>query len=91
NYLFSTLYPKLSPAATSRGAGTRNSIISVDSYYSSSSSNNTLYDEEEEIKEIIPMTTICVEQEIHRVAFKTLQQSIDLLKSLPNDEGFVYE
>lgn len=84
NYFVSSiLQPKL---LTSRSAATRNSIISVDSYYSASSIKD-----EEEIKESIPMTTICVEQEIHRVASGILQQCIDLLRSLPTDESFVYE
>jgi hypothetical protein len=45
----------------------------------------------EEIKEIIPLLSINAEHEIHRVAFKTLQQCIDLLRTLPSDETYTKE
>ncbi|CAG8580523.1 5189_t:CDS:2 [Acaulospora colombiana] len=93
NNLVATLYPTLSSDATSRGAAARHSMISTSSAEEINSWSSTP-DESPipaDIKEVIPMTTMSVEQELNRDAFKILQQCIDLLKMLPDEESFVSE
>ncbi|CAG8570741.1 11637_t:CDS:2 [Funneliformis caledonium] len=90
-----TLYPTLSPEAASRTAN-RSSMMSVASTVEAeinswSSSPNEPSTPVNEIEEIIPLISINVEQEIHRVAYKTLQQCIDLLRGLNDDKSYVYE
>lgn len=93
--LVAALYPTLSTNATSRGAATRHSVVSTSSsieedmnYWSSTPDESPI---PTDIKEIIPLTTICPEQEINRATYKILQQCIDLLKSLPDDGAFIFE
>ncbi|CAG8500450.1 15172_t:CDS:2, partial [Cetraspora pellucida] len=86
-----TLYPSLSRAATARGAATRHSIVSTESNNEVEVSSWSSLDDPLPVKEIIPLTAFCAEQEIHRVTLKILQQCIDFLKSLPNDESYVFE
>ncbi|CAG8459134.1 22457_t:CDS:2 [Cetraspora pellucida] len=86
-----TLYPSLSRAATARGAAARHSIISTESNNEVEVSSWSSLDDPSPVKEIIPLTAFCDEQEIHRVTLKILQQCIDFLKSLPNDESYVFE
>ncbi|CAI2181175.1 8437_t:CDS:2 [Funneliformis geosporum] len=92
---FTTLYPTLSPEAASRTAN-RFSVMSFASTVEAeinswSSSPNEPSTPVNEIEEIIPLISINVEQEIHRVAYKTLQQCIDLLRNLHSDDSYVFE
>ncbi|CAG8495849.1 2448_t:CDS:2 [Gigaspora margarita] len=86
-----TLYPSLSRAATARGAAARHSIMSTESNNEVGSWSSLDDPVPVDVKEIIPLTAICPEQELHRAAFKILQQGIDFLKNLPNDECYVFE
>lgn len=89
-----TLYPTLSPEAASRN---RYSIMSIASTAESeinswsTSSVDESYTPANEIKEVIPLISINAEQEIHRVACKTLQQCIDLLRCSLDDDNYNYE
>ncbi|CAG8750173.1 18484_t:CDS:1, partial [Acaulospora morrowiae] len=75
--LAATLYPTLSSqAAARRSMISTTSAEEINSWSSTPDESPVPMD----IKEVIPLTTICAEQELHRVAFKTLQQCIDLLK-----------
>ncbi|CAB4408944.1 unnamed protein product [Rhizophagus irregularis] len=92
-----TLYPTLSPEAASRTSTNRFSIMSIASTAESeinswsSSSVDESFTPINDIKEVIPLISINNEQEVHRVAYKTLQQCIDLLRCLPSDDKYTYE
>ncbi|CAG8471198.1 19745_t:CDS:2 [Dentiscutata erythropus] len=86
-----TLYPSLSRAATARGAAARHSIMSTESNNEVGSWSSLDDPAPVDIKEIIPLTALCPEQEIHRAAFKILQQCIDFIKNLPKDDCYVFE
>ena len=90
-----TLYPTLSPEAASRN---RFSVMSIASTaeseinsWSSSSVDESYNTPINEIKEVIPLISINAEQEIHRDAYKILQQCIDLLRCLPSDDYYTYK
>jgi len=97
NNLITTLYPTLSPEAASRTSTNRFSIMSIASTAESeinswsSSSVDESFNPINEIKEVIPLISINSEQEIHRVAYKILQQCIDILRCLPSDDKYMYE
>ncbi|RIA88786.1 hypothetical protein C1645_773978 [Glomus cerebriforme] len=95
--LITTLYPTLSPEAASRTSTNRFSVMSIASTAESeinswsSSSVDESFTPTNEIKEVIPLISINGEQEVHRVAYKILQQCIDLLRCLPSDDNYIYE
>ncbi|GES78337.1 hypothetical protein RCL_jg15116.t1 [Rhizophagus clarus] len=97
NNPITTLYPTLSPEAASRTSTNRFSIMSIASTAESeiNSWSTSSVDEystpTNEIKEVIPLISINNEQEIHRIAHKTLQQCIDLLRCLPSEDKYTYE
>nr|CAG8531231.1 7064_t:CDS:2 [Entrophospora candida] len=91
NFLIFNISPKL--LAASRSVSARYSIMSTISTlkeeintWSSSTPSDKISNS------IIPLTTINVEDEIHRTAIKFFQQSIDLLINLSNngDEDYLH-
>ncbi|CAG8494200.1 1112_t:CDS:2 [Paraglomus occultum] len=93
NHSSSTLVETVYPAPPLPSRTIRFSMISTDASESEVNSWSPVDEAPTptEIKEIIPLLSINAEHETHRVAFKTLQQCIDLLRTLPSDEIYTRE